>query len=540
MKNKVFISLLFITAAYAANTTALAQDQIGAAKHATADDSAAMNALVLYPANIRLDIFEASEYPSAIVDIAALHKRTSNSFADLVAGYPKEEQENFYNLSRYPALVTDLVRGGSKTEGEINIISSRYPEDIHDAAIKSGRNQDVLRRMEELKAQSDMEFVQIISDYPVVTQNALRELIQYPEIMNLLNEHLDMTVRVGAHYRRDPKAVIARAEERNIEEVRQNAEDAAAWKQNMEQNPEQAADLKNAATDYAVENGYSTDEINTVPDPGYIASYTVSPYSYWFGYPTWYPYSYWYPYPFWFDCGFYYGPGGNMVFLGHPSYYFTNWYFYNPEHIHHYPHLCNTYVDHYYGRRHSGGNDLVVHNWVQGNRDYLPRDFTTNRTNRVDAIRQVGQLNDDARKDHGNRAVSPVERDQYFQKNSTKYPVIGANHAAVKVTESRPQNINIAEPERQPAIRINPRQNQQPAAQKQEPRQESRPEAVPQRNNFNEIQKAQEYHRNVWQGNPQPQRQQAPPSYSQPVQRSQPAPQPARQSAPSAPSPRRK
>src|ERR1035437_9379246 len=136
MKNNFFTSLLFIIAAYAANTTAFAQDQIAVSKHATPEDSAAMNALVLYPANIRIDIFEACEYPSAIVDIAALHKKTGNDFADLVGGYSKDEQENFYNLSRYPALVTDLVRGGSKTEGEINIIASRYPEDIHDAAVK--------------------------------------------------------------------------------------------------------------------------------------------------------------------------------------------------------------------------------------------------------------------------------------------------------------------------------------------------------------------------------------------------------------------
>ncbi|HYV91657.1 MAG TPA: hypothetical protein VE978_07740 [Chitinophagales bacterium] len=127
-----------------------------------------------------------------------------------------------------------------------------------------------------------------------------------------------------------------------------------------------------------------------------LENYVCYPYPYWFGYPYWYPYYYWYPYPYWFDWGFYYDPLGHIVIIGLPSYYFTYWYFYYPTHYYNYPHLCNTYVNYYYSpRRVVSDNTNVVRGWVNDNRDYLPRDFTANSANRVDAIRQLGHLETD-------------------------------------------------------------------------------------------------------------------------------------------------
>src|ERR1035437_7282140 len=65
------------------------------------EDSSAINALVLYPDSVRINIFEACEYPAAIVNIAGIHKNLSNQFNDIVASYSKDEQENLYNLGRY-------------------------------------------------------------------------------------------------------------------------------------------------------------------------------------------------------------------------------------------------------------------------------------------------------------------------------------------------------------------------------------------------------------------------------------------------------
>ena len=83
---------------------AVAQQQSPTPKHLMKEDSAALNALVMYPDTIRLHIFEACEYPSAIVSIASLQKTSSDEFVTLIGSYSKNEQEDFWNLSRYPGL----------------------------------------------------------------------------------------------------------------------------------------------------------------------------------------------------------------------------------------------------------------------------------------------------------------------------------------------------------------------------------------------------------------------------------------------------
>ncbi|MFI5252043.1 MAG: hypothetical protein ACHQQQ_06385 [Bacteroidota bacterium] len=489
------MSILFCIAICVSGPAAVAQQQNPTPKHLMREDSAAVNALVMYPDTIRLHIFEACEYPAAIVSIASLQKKSSDDFVNLISSYSKNEQEDFWSLSRYPVLISKLAQGGQKSTDEINTILIEYPADIHETALKYGTEYyDQLQKMDEMQLQTNAQFEQIITDYPPVTQEALRDIIQFPEIISLLNDHLSLAVRVGDHFRRNPQGVIHRADSLNLAETRQNAEDSEKWKQRIEQNPDEANDLQNAANDYATENGYTQADLNTSPNPDEVSNYRCNPYSYWFGYPTWYPYSYWYPYPFWFDCGFYHDRAGRIAFIGSPSSYFTNWYFYAPEHWHRYPNLANAYVNHYYGSRRSvGSNTIIVHDWVRQNRNYLPKDFINNNSKRIEVIRQVGQLNIDARKQKGDRPVSPTVRDQYFQNNVSRYPSLNNDQRTKVVGEDNRRNIPdiIQPPVKQPPVRI-ARLVQQPVMN---PGRTPAPPAY----NFNRINKAAEYHRTVWE-----------------------------------------
>ncbi len=496
----------------------------------TKEDSAAFNALVLYPDTIRLDIFEACQYPAAIVNIASIQKNSGNEFARIVSSYSKDGQEELWNLGRYPDLISKLVQGGVKSEQEINAIVSGYPDETRKSALKYGRNDfEVLQKIDNLQRESSAQFEQTIADYPQITKDAYRELIGFPEIMNLLNDHLNFAVRVGDRYRRDPQRVIHRMDSLNLVAVRQNLEELQAWKDSVQKNPEELKDLKNAANEYAQDNGYTQDEINTSPPPQYVYNYVSVPYSYWFGYPTWYPYYYWYPYPFWFDCGFYYDMYGNIVIIGMPSYYFTNWYFYYPHHWHHYPHLCNGYIRHYYGPRHStSSNSLIVRGWVSDNHSYLPEDFISNPTRRVEAIQQVGQLNIDALKEKGGSSVSPEVRDQYYEKNSTKYPAL--KHSAEPIIRPDVKQRNIPEireePIKQPPVRIQKEEPRNVPTPKPTPTPTPKPAVEPRKYNFEQINKAQDYHRNTWeQAQPTP-RQSPSVVRPQPPIRQTPVPQP--------------
>jgi hypothetical protein len=563
MKTNRLIRIACAFAVAVVYVDAAAQEQVPTHKHLMKEDSAALNALVMYPDTIRLHIFEACEYPSAIVSIASLQKTSSDDFVTLIGSYSKNEQEDFWNLSRYPGLISRLVQEGKESVDQISVVLKDYPAEIHETALKYGMGYfTTLQKMDEIQVKTDAQFDTILADYPRETQAALRVLIQFPEIINLLNDHLGLTVRVGDRYRRNPDGVIHRADSLNLAETRQNAEDAETWKQSIEQNPDEAEDLKNAANDYATENGYSEEEVNAPPDPEYVSNYTCYPYPYWYGYPTWYPYSYWYPYPYWFDCGFYHDRRGQIVIIGPPSRYFTNWYFYYPEHLHRYPNLGNGYIDHYYGRqRAGGGNAGIVHAWVHEHKDYLPPDFTTNRTRRPEVIRQVGSLDADAQKQYGGKTITPAIRERYVRDNSSKFPALNTEPRKRTEVEERPSVVSdmIERPTRQPSIRIsvpgrevvtNPKEPavrpgdgrvSMPEPERQQPiriqNPAPRPAFAPRQPSFNTIHTAQEYQRNVWeqtQPTARPQPQPAPRTQvSQPQPRPQ-APQPVRQAPPPA------
>src|ERR1035437_6127322 len=191
MKNIFLICLAIGIAILISHTSTFAQQTSSARTHLSSEDSAAVNALVLYPDTTRMEIFEACEYPGAIVNIASLQKNSSSDFANLVSNYSKSEQEDLWDLGRYPDLVTKLVKGGEKSKDQIETILTAYPEDIHKTALKYGKSHyDVLQKMDELQSNTNTQFEQIISEYPPVTQDVLRDLIQHPEIINLLNDHL--------------------------------------------------------------------------------------------------------------------------------------------------------------------------------------------------------------------------------------------------------------------------------------------------------------------------------------------------------------
>src|SRR5580658_10589508 len=107
MKTLIYLLLLFLLPFAGANA-----QQVTTHTPWTKEDSAAINALALYPDSVRMEIFTACEYPAVIVNVASLQKNSSAAFADLVSSYDKTKQEDIWNLSRYPNLIARLVDGG--------------------------------------------------------------------------------------------------------------------------------------------------------------------------------------------------------------------------------------------------------------------------------------------------------------------------------------------------------------------------------------------------------------------------------------------
>ncbi len=510
--------LIYSIALVGLTLTGVKAQQVSTHTPWTKEDSAAINALALYPDSVRVEIFTACEYPAIIVNVASLQKNSSAAFADLVSIYSKTKQEDVWNLSRYPNLISRLVAGGKKSKEDIETILTDYPAEIHAAALKYGRDEyDLLKKVDDLQNQTNQQFSSIISSYPTDVQKTFTDLLQLPEVMSLLNDHLSLSVRVGDHYKRDPQWVMHKSDSTATAEATINAAQLADWKQSLQQDSGAQSELKSAANEYATDNGYNQSDVDAPMDSSQVTNTSVYPYSYWFGYPTWYPYSYWYPYPYWYDWGFYYGPYGNMVVFGFPSFYFTNWYFYYPNHWHRYPHLGSAYIHHYYGPHRYRSNTLsrqVVHNWVQANRKYLPAGFIKNDAERVATLRQYGALNEKATNKDG--TINTKARDEEFAKSPDKYPALNNHPEQAKLPEEK-QASDIRVPfTRQPVV--NPQRIQPQTATPQESQsQRIQPRSAPQPTyNYNTIQRAQSYHSGSWQ--------QAQPTYHPAPQQSAPAP----------------
>ncbi len=501
----------------------------------TREDSAAINALALYPDSVKLQIFQACEYPAIIVNVASLQKNSSTVFADMLGSYPKKKQEDIWNLSRYPNLISRLVQGGQKSKEDMETILSSYPSEIHDIAIKYGTDEyDLLLKVDALQIQTNQQFQQIINSYPEDVQKTFTNLLQLPEVMNILNDHLSLTVRVGDHFRRDPDWVMHKSDSNALAQAKINAEQLNDWKQTVQQDTAAQNELRQAANDYADSNGYVTNDVDAPVDENSVDNYSVYPYSYWFGYPTWYPYAYWYPYPYWYDWGFYYGPGGQIIVFGFPSYYFINWYFWYPYHCHRYPHLGAAYIHHYYGPHRSNTlSRQVVHNWVHENRKYLPADFIkgNSKTQRADAIKQIGILNEKALDKTGH--VNTQTRDQYLAKNTSSFPALRTASTQPKIQEE--QNMPDVRQQFTPQPAVNPQRAQSQRIQPQQ--HQAQPSTNNPQYNYNQIQPAQQYHNNNWEQTQPSRQQQAPPPQQQQRQQQAPQQQAPQRSAP-APAPR--
>ena len=342
----IFMVLIFLV------QLANAQEKESMLQQWIEDDQEIVEALVLYPEATRKIVFEACSHPEALVKIDRIQMRTSQNFKELVSEYSKDEQEGFYNLSRYPGLVDRIVENGPKSRSELVAITAEYPDDIQSAAKKYGsKRYEVLRQINRLQKESDTAFAHLLEGYSPTVQDAYKELMEEPEIMNLLTDNIKMAILVGDLYQRDKDWLIKKADSLHLEVARRNTEELEDWKNNLEDDYYTLEEAKEAAREFAKDNEYDVE-----PYDERRIEIIYRPYPYWFGYPYWYPYPYWRPYPYWYHTGFYFDSYGSVVIVGLPSFYYTHWFFRQPRRY-------NYWNDHFYHhyRTHPRSNSSVVY-----------------------------------------------------------------------------------------------------------------------------------------------------------------------------------
>ncbi|HLG34308.1 MAG TPA: hypothetical protein VI757_05455 [Bacteroidia bacterium] len=389
------------------------------------DDSVDVTSIAMYPQNVREIIFRVSTHPEGVAKLNDMQKKSNQSFRNLIASYSKEEQNKIWNLTRYTKLMEQLAGTKGKKRKAENVLKN-FPADIHDDAYNYAVNHhDLIVAIDKLDKEFDNSFISIVANYSPDDQSAFRRLMNTPEALSLLNRNMHLTVHLGDIYKNNPVLLRQQLDSLSTLVAEQNAREKEEWKKEMQQNPDAQKELKQSAEQYAKDNGYSENDYRDT-DPKIIERYVYVSYPYWCGYPWWYEYDYWYPYPHWHHWGFYYWHG-DIFWFGPPSWYFLYWHFHHHhyyQHFHDYPHITNSYLNHYYygPRRSSSGNSAEVHRWMQQNETALPRDFKTNTPLRVERIREFGKSEID--RENFNRANpgKNISRDEFMKPRTEAYP----------------------------------------------------------------------------------------------------------------------
>lgn len=331
-----------------------AQDQNATESSADQIDKSILSSIAPYNADVRENILIASQHPEILTKLAEIHDQASQRFQETVRNFSQKKQKWFYNVSRYPDLMHTLAtepKGSSKEKIEGFVKTN--DADLKEAAWKLYRQEhNDLVLIDTMNQNAERAFESLIGSLNESTQNAFYKLLDSPDVLSLLNEHMDLTERLGQKFQESPNDIRQALATEHDRLDAQNRDELATYKDNMAKDPQAMEDLRRASEQYAKETGYSypAPVADTV-----INSYAYSPYSYWFGYPYWFGSPMWYP-GMGFGSGLYFGFGGGSMIYGLPSFGFSSWFFGGA--YRYYPHLYRSY-NHVY-------RDNVVRNNVVG------------------------------------------------------------------------------------------------------------------------------------------------------------------------------
>jgi hypothetical protein len=303
-----------------------------------------------YNADVRQAILIASQNPKTLIQLQKDQGQTVESFHKLISGFDQKKQVWFYTLTRYPDLMHTLATiPKDKSKEDIYKLLPTQDAGLQEAAWKLYNNEHKdLIKLDNINISAQEDFNKNIQNLDAPAKAAFQKLSAMPDILTLLTNNIDLTTRLGEHYKSNPVEVNNRLAALHDSLNVQNQYEIAAYKQQMAEDPKATEELGQAAKDYAKENDIDVPvQQNNDMDN---ADYYANPYSYWFGYPEWYTYPLWYPGSFWFETGLYVGIGGFGIW-GLPGYGFSNWYF-NGGHYNHYPNLYRQYGNYYRGNIH--------------------------------------------------------------------------------------------------------------------------------------------------------------------------------------------
>jgi hypothetical protein len=363
-----------------------------------------------YNADVRQAILLASQYPQTLTALQKNQSQTVAAFHKLISGFDKKKQVWFYTITRYPDLLHTLATLPDKKDKEaVYQILPSQDADLKEASweLYKSKKKDLIK-LDGINVAAQQDFAQSIQSLDAPAKDAFKKLSVMPDVLTLLTNNIDLTTRLGQHYKSNPEACNNRLAALHDSLNVQNQYEMTAYKTQMADDPTAQGELSQAAKDYATENNIDVPVQQT--DESDNENYYANPYSYWFGYPDWYSYPLWYPGSFWFDTGLYFGAGGFGIW-GLPGYGFSSWFF-NGGHYNHYPNLYREFGNYY--------RSNIAQNRVMGSINHGFMGVANNHFNTRGA-NQLNRLGDPSAYRRGNVQNSQQGRGNATRVNANSY-----------------------------------------------------------------------------------------------------------------------
>ncbi len=124
------------------------------------------------------------------------------------------------------------------------------------------------------------------------------------------------------------------------------------------------------------------------------------------------------------------------------------WYFDHPHHHYHYSHLSASFVNHYYGHRHSGTTiSMGVGAWRDHNREIMTDDWLKDQGRLPERLREYGRFEEKRQEFNARNPGRQLGPNEFLAKNARQYPELTREQEqATKQSRTTP-----AEMERQPS-----------------------------------------------------------------------------------------
>lgn len=185
-----------------------------------------LEALALYPNDIRAAILELSTHTELIVKLGLIQEKSQEAFQEIISIETEEVQKNLWELLRYPGLVEDLVEGGPKSKIELKDITASYPEEINDISMEIGVGQyDKLVSINQIDQEVNHTLEVLLKQYDDDTEEKVKLLLMFPEVLHIIVDNLDAAVLVGNEYQRNPALVLSQLEDMKLEVAQKHQKD---------------------------------------------------------------------------------------------------------------------------------------------------------------------------------------------------------------------------------------------------------------------------------------------------------------------------